>query len=160
MANLGLLYNSNLPYNSDLPYNGVEMAPGPDPVPVPGDAIPRGSSHIIEVILTAKDKGTPHFAVPFRIEAGRVVTIEEDDLAEVAQNVAVILGTFLYERPMKPDFGIDPPLFGPAATEPDPDALEGIVGFWEDRALIEWGDSTLTEDGALNFDCYVAMGSE
>jgi phage baseplate assembly protein W len=49
---------------------------------------------------------TPHLRVPLRLERGHLATVEQDTDEELAQAVAVILGTLRGERVVVPEFGV------------------------------------------------------
>jgi phage baseplate assembly protein W len=153
---IGVLWNNDFLWNNDLFWNGT-LTPELPPVQPETPAGDRDPSHIIEVLQTSRPFGNPHLAVPFRMEGDRVAVVEEDTWDEVAQSVGVILGTFWYERPMVPDFGIESPLFHQVQADPDPETLEGNVETWEERALLEWGDTRVAADGEVQLEVYVEV---
>lgn len=48
----------------------------------------------------------PHLRVPLQVVAGHLAVVEQDSEDELAQSVAVVLGTLRGERPVVPGFGI------------------------------------------------------
>lgn len=77
--------------------------------------------------------GVPHFSVPFRVDGtGRFVTVEQDTPEEIAQCVAVIIGTPEGSRVEVPDFGCPRAEF----VGPDPAGIVAAVEDWEPRAVL------------------------
>lgn len=66
---------------------------------------------------------TPHFALPFRWERGRVAVNEQHSSDDVADCVEAILRTRPGDRDERPDFGVDDPTFDQLPLD-----LDGIVG--------------------------------
>jgi hypothetical protein len=56
----------------------------------------------------------PHFAIPFRFEAGAAAVNEQDSSSDVATCVEVVLRYRRGTRLSAPDFGIDDPTFSQA----------------------------------------------
>lgn len=76
----------------------------------------------------------PHFAFPFTIgQHGSAVVLEQDDPAEIEQNVKVLVQTEIGERLEVPEFGIPDPTFRVGI---DLDALVGAAAEWDSRALV------------------------
>ena len=90
-----------------------------------------------------------HFAFPIALGAdGRIVTLEQDSTAEVAQSVALLLSTQPGERADVPDYGYTSPL----GLGVDPNEVAAVIGEWEDRAdpaTVEVTLTTLTEQRAV-----------
>jgi phage baseplate assembly protein W len=76
----------------------------------------------------------PHFAWPFRLANGHLVTVEQDTLDDVIQCVRAYMTTPKGARPLSPDFGLIDPTFGPGV---EPAALEAELEAAEPRASIE-----------------------
>lgn len=101
----------------------------------------------------------PHLAVPFRILGDRAVTVDQDTIAEIRQNVEVLVSTFQGERPVVPEYGISDPTF---SLEPGDDELEDIIGAirrWEPRAEVT-GEVASLKSGERHMTIYVGVGAE
>lgn len=90
---------------------------------------------------------TAHLALPVRLDGrGQLVTVEQDTLEEIAQNVAVILATPLESRVEVPDFGSPRLEF----VGPDADGMLAAVNEWEPRATLDLDVlSGLGDDGSI-----------
>lgn len=74
---------------------------------------------------------TPHLALPVRYVNGRVVTVEQDSDAEIAQAVEVILRFEPGMRPELPDFGVPDQTFRVGGV--DRDAIVKAIEKFEPR---------------------------
>ncbi len=95
-------------------------------------------------------------AVPFRIERGRAVTVDQDTLEAVAANVGVLFDTFRGERLMAAEFGVEDPTFLSVPEAIDEDELEALAAIWEPRALVEFYDKTAI-GGEVSVVCVVSL---
>ncbi len=95
-------------------------------------------------------------AVPFRIEAGRSVTVDQDSLEAVVQNVTVLLDTFKGERLMVPEFGVEDPTFQNIQEAIDEEEIEALVDMWEPRAQVEFYDK-VHSNGEVSVTCVVSL---
>ena len=100
---------------------------------------------------------TPHLAVPFRVEHGRAVTVEEDTLDEVKQNVIVVLDSRQGERLMVPTFGLEDPTFRLAQEAIDETEILSAVEDFEPRAVLDFSDAYLTDDGEITGSIIVGI---
>jgi phage baseplate assembly protein W len=76
----------------------------------------------------------PHFAIPFRVDAGgSVAVVDQDSEEEIAQCVRVLMSTTVGQRVELPDYGIPNPVFSTMSTNDDAD-MAAAVGKWEPRA--------------------------
>ena len=75
------------------------------------------------------------FAFPFRIDPATGGVATTQDLDKLRQNVRVLLGTRLSERPMLPDYGT--PLAG-LVHDPNDDVLADLARHQAVRALLRW----------------------
>lgn len=78
-------------------------------------------------------KPAPHLKVPFQIAGRAALTVAEDSIEEVIQNVSVIVSTRRGERLAVPDFGISDPVF---EDEVDIAEMQAAIEQWEERALV------------------------
>jgi phage baseplate assembly protein W len=77
---------------------------------------------------------TPHFDLPFRVQGGSAVCVEQDTLRDIQNCVEAILRTHVGERESQPTFGIEDPTF---QTIPlDPNSIINQVVESEPRAVI------------------------
>lgn len=75
----------------------------------------------------------PHLRIPFALAAdGSAAVVEQDSLAEVTQNVRVLLGTVQGSRLIPADYGIPDPTF----VGLDEQDLAAAVAEWEPRAAV------------------------
>lgn len=80
-----------------------------------------------------------HLALPLRVDGrGRLATVEQGTVEELAQNVAVILATPVGSRVEVPEFGAPRPDF----LGPDPAGMAAAVDEWEPRATLTVEDVT------------------
>lgn len=98
----------------------------------------------------------PHWAVPFRVENGRVVTVEEDSSEEITQIVHIILNSLKGERLSVPDFGLEDPTFRTMGGTLQAD-ITAEVERWEPRAELSFDEFTIDETGSLAGRVYVAV---
>lgn len=75
---------------------------------------------------------TPKLAVPFRIERGRALVVEQDSVEEVTQCVEAILKTPIGSRMENPEFGVPDQTFREGGANLDDLALS--ITQWEPRA--------------------------
>jgi phage baseplate assembly protein W len=74
-----------------------------------------------------------HFLVPFEVVNAAAGTVKHDSDDEIRQNVAVLLGTRLGERPTEPEFGISDPVFRLGVDQGE---IESAVAQFEPRARV------------------------
>ena len=89
-----------------------------------------------------------HFALPFRVAAGRAVLLEQDTDPEIAQCSRVVLMTPLGARVEVPDFGLQDPTFerGGVASR-----AAAALSKWEPRAAAAASEHGISlDDYALN----------
>lgn len=85
-----------------------------------------------------------HLRLPLRLTpAGRLATVVEDTVEEIAQNVTVLLRTRPGERLATPTLGLPDPVF----TGLDPAVALEVVREWEPRADLQLLDQVLAADG-------------
>lgn len=77
---------------------------------------------------------TPHFDIPFRIEGGKAVTVEQGSLRDIQNCVETILRTHVGEREGIPAFGIYDPTFTNIPV--DRQLLVSQVTEFEPRAIV------------------------
>lgn len=78
------------------------------------------------------DAQIPHFSFPFTI-GGSAAVLEQDDIAEIEQNVKVLVLTEQGERLEVPEFGISDPTF---RTEIDTDSIAEAAEHWDSRCRV------------------------
>jgi hypothetical protein len=75
-----------------------------------------------------------HLAWPFRLSGRRLLTVEQDSIDDVEQNVRSYLATAKGDRPLSPDFGLDDPTFSASVSG---ERLAADIMEQEDRANVE-----------------------
>lgn len=94
-----------------------------------------------------------HIRLPVRVAPdGRFFTVAEDSVAEVLQNVMVILRTRLGERLATPALGTVDPTFG----DFDAEAALSVVAEYEPRADLQVVRRALDALGSENVTVYVS----
>jgi phage baseplate assembly protein W len=78
----------------------------------------------------------PHVAFPFSIQNGALATVQQDSIAEIAQNVLVALGTRIGSRIDAPEYGTPSELFSQLTPEPSVAAVLATAEEWEPRATL------------------------
>ena len=73
-----------------------------------------------------------HFLIPFAIESGSAMTVDQGTQQEIIQSVTNLVGTRPGTRLMSPSYGIPDPTFEGI----DPVALRLAVAKWEKRASV------------------------
>jgi phage baseplate assembly protein W len=76
----------------------------------------------------------PHIAFPFRVEDGKVTTVEQDSIEEIRQNVLAVLSTELGSRIDAPAYGIPDETFKRQISRPSADLYLQVVEEVEPRA--------------------------
>lgn len=76
----------------------------------------------------------PQFAVPFRVEDGDVVEVEQDSVEEIEACVEAVLHTFIGSRIDEPDFGIPDETFTQLGPNPSVEPYLAAVAAAEPRA--------------------------
>jgi phage baseplate assembly protein W len=76
----------------------------------------------------------PHFSLPFRIEGGVAVVVEQDSSAEIADCVAAVCLTLKGQRVEQPGYGISDPAF--ERGDVTVGALLDEIQPWEPRASL------------------------
>jgi phage baseplate assembly protein W len=84
---------------------------------------------------------TPHFAFPFRINAGKVQVREQDSDEEVMDCVEVLLSTTIGERQELPNYGIPDQTFRMGGS--DKAALLAAIREHEPRADVNFEQTDL-----------------
>lgn len=80
------------------------------------------------------DTQIPHFSFPFTIgNQGFATVLKQDDVAEIEQNVKVLVLTELGERIEVPDFGISDSTF---QTDVDTQSIVEAAELWDGRAKV------------------------
>lgn len=77
---------------------------------------------------------TPHFALPYRLNHGRSVCVEQDSIDDVACCVEAVLRTAPGDRLDEPTFGASQFLFSQRPLNLDD--VTNRVEYWEPRARI------------------------
>lgn len=78
---------------------------------------------------------TSGFAFPFRIDASSGGVARADGMDKIRQNIRIILGTRIGERPMLRDFGTN---LHALVHEPNDSVLADIVRKQAQEALMQW----------------------
>jgi phage baseplate assembly protein W len=72
-----------------------------------------------------------HLALPIKVTAaGRLASVEQDSVEDIAQSVALLVDTRPGDRRSVEDYGIPDPVFGGV----DADEVAELILEWEDRA--------------------------
>lgn len=80
-----------------------------------------------------------HLALPIRVTARGLATVEQDSQADIVQSVRLLLHTRPGDRRSVPDYGLPDPLFG---TTNNPADVAAVITEWEDRADLDALDVT------------------
>lgn len=78
----------------------------------------------------------PQLAHPFRVESGRVATVDQDSLEEIRACVLASLRTRLGSRMDEPDYGVPSQVFKRHPRHPVPDVFLRAVERDEPRAAL------------------------
>ena len=98
----------------------------------------------------------PQFAMPFRVESGVVVEVEQDSTEEIQQCVEAVLRTIVGTRLLDaPDFGVPDETFVQQMPSPSADVYVAAIEEQEPRARV-LGRAQLLELAAK----HVTIGSE
>lgn len=100
----------------------------------------------------------PHRAWPLRRdEQGALAQLEQDELAEVQQSVAIIRATPLGARPLAPQIGVDEATFtaGTAA-----EILEQALEEQEDRAAVTVTLTPVDQSGEQEVEIAVGLAAD
>lgn len=95
------------------------------------------------------------FAHPFRFGADRrIVTVEQGDDEHAAQQLAILLGTRLRERPLLPDYGTRDQAFSGV----DPTEILAAVGVWVPDVAVQDLQVTASSDAVTDVTISFTVG--
>lgn len=84
----------------------------------------------------------PHFAMPFRVENGSVVTVEQDSIEEITQCVEACCHTLIGSRIDAPEYGIPDESFKTQVPNPSAAVYLAAIEEAEPRAHL-LGEATV-----------------
>jgi phage baseplate assembly protein W len=87
--------------------------------------------------------GIPHFALPFRVDNGAVVTTEQDSVDEIADCVQAVVVTPVGTRVEMPGFGMSSPVLTQSDSVPST-AILAALRRWEPRAAASVTDGSVS----------------